>query len=136
MTNQDIAMLLVFLVGLGIMLWGVFTNGWYIKEIAAVFLGVGIVSGLVAKMKPDEIAETFSKALEPSALAAIIIGLAQAIKVVMDQGGISDTIANALVANLDNLPNMIAVVYMSITQSIINLFIQEVVDKLLLLYQL
>jgi uncharacterized ion transporter superfamily protein YfcC len=123
MTNQDIAMLLVFLVGLGIMLWGVFTNGWYIKEIAAVFLGVGIVSGLVAKMKPDEIAETFSKALEPSALAAIIIGLAQAIKVVMDQGGISDTIANALVANLDNLPNMIAVVYMSITQSIINLFI-------------
>lgn len=123
MQKQDIAMLLVFLVGLAIMLWGVFTNGWYIKEIAAVFLGVGIVSGLVARMRPDEIAETFSKALEPSALAAVIIGLAQAIKVVMDQGGISDTIANGLVSNLDNLPTMVAVVYMSITQSIINIFI-------------
>ncbi|MBN2285512.1 MAG: YfcC family protein [Tissierellales bacterium] len=123
MSMQDVIMALVFLVGLVIMLWGVFTKGWYIKEIAAVFLGVGIISGLAAKMKPDEISETFSKALEPSALAAIIIGLAQAIKVVMDQGGISDTIANALVANLDKLPTMVAVVYMSITQSIINLFI-------------
>lgn len=123
MSKRDIAMLFVFLVGLGIMLWGVFTRGWYIQEISAVFLGVGIVCGLVARMNPNEISETFAKALEPSALAAIIIGLAQAIKVVMDQGGISDTIANALVANLENLPSMVAVVYMSITQAIINLFI-------------
>lgn len=123
MKGRDVYMLLVFLIGLGVMLWGVFTKGWYIKEIAAVFLGVGIVSGLVARMKPDEIGETFSKSLEPSAFAAVIIGLAQAIKVVMDQGGISDTIANALVSNLDQLPTMVAVVYMSITQCIINLFI-------------
>ncbi len=105
------------------MLFGVFVYDWYIIEIAAVFLGVGIVSGVVARMNADEISETFAQALEPSALAAVIIGLAQAIRVVMDQGGISDTIANALVANLENLPTMVAVIYMSITQAIINLFI-------------
>ncbi|MGM0379231.1 MAG: YfcC family protein [Bacillota bacterium] len=123
MSTNDIGILFVFMIGLAVMLWGVFTKGWYINEISAVFIAVGIVSGLVAHMKPDEIGETFSKALEPAAFAGVIIGLAQAIRIIMDQGGISDTIANALVSRLDQLPTMVAVVYMSITQSFINLFI-------------
>lgn len=123
MRPKDIQMLLVFIAGLGVMLYGVFTKGWYINEISAVFLIVGIVNGVVARLKVDEIAETFSKALEPSALAAILIGVAQAIQIVMNQGNISDTIAYNFVSVLEQLPKLSAVVFMTVTQSVINIFI-------------
>ncbi|QZY54408.1 YfcC family protein [Crassaminicella profunda] len=123
MRSKDIQMLLVFVAGLGVMLFGVFTKGWYINEISAVFLIVGIVNGIVARLSVNEISETFSKALEPSALAAILIGVAQAIQIVMNQGNISDTIAYNFVSILEQLPTLLAVVFMSITQSVINIFI-------------
>lgn len=123
MRKKDIAMLLVFTAGLAVMLFGVFTKGWYINEISAIFLMVGIVCGIIARMNGSEIADTFSKALEPSALAAILIGAAQAIQIVMEQGNISDTIAHSMVSVLENLPTMFAAIFMSISQSIINIFI-------------
>lgn len=123
MRTRDIQMLLVFIAGLGVMLYGVFVRDWYINEISAIFLIVGIVNGLIARMKPDEISETFSKALEPSALAAILIGVAQAIQIVMSDGNISDTIAYSFISVLEQLPTYTAAIFMSITQSIINIFI-------------
>lgn len=123
MRNRDIQMLVVFLIGLGVMLYGVFNHGWYINEISAVFLIVGIVNGVVARLSVNNIAETFSDALKPSALAAILIGVAQAIQVVMNQGNISDTIAHSFVSILETLPPIMGAVWMSITQSVINIFI-------------
>ncbi|MGP4076601.1 YfcC family protein [Halobacillus sp. K22] len=123
MRKKDIAMLLVFVAGLAVMLYGVFTRGWYINEISAIFLMIGIANGLIARMNGSQIAETFSKALEPSALAAILIGVAQGIQVVMNHGNISDTIAYGLVSVLEHLPATVAAIFMSISQSIINLFI-------------
>lgn len=123
MRTRDIQMLLVFVAGLGVMLYGVFIKDWYINEISAIFLIVGVVNGVIARMKVDEIADTFSKALEPSALAAILIGVAQAIQIVMTDGNISDTIAYNFISVLQQLPTYLAVIFMSITQSIINIFI-------------
>ncbi|TGB01213.1 YfcC family protein [Halobacillus salinus] len=123
MRKKDVAMLLVFLAGLAVMLYGVFTKGWYINEISAIFLMVGIVNGLIARMNGSQIADTFSKALGPSALAAILIGVAQGIQVVMNHGNISDTIAYGFVSVLEHLPASAAAIFMSISQSIINLFI-------------
>lgn len=123
MRKRDIAMLIVFLLGIIVMLIGVFTAEWYINEISAIFLMVGIVNGVIAKMNGSQIAETFSKALEPSALAAVLIGAAQAIQIVMTHGNITDTIAFAFVSVLEELPIMLAAIFMSIAQGIINVFI-------------
>lgn len=123
MRKRDVQMLLIFIAGIGVMLYGVFIQNWYINEISAIFLIVGIVNGVIARMKVDEIAETFSKALEPSALAAILIGVAQAIQIVMNNGNISDTIAYNFISVLQQLPTYLAVIFMSITQSVINIFI-------------
>src|SRR5699024_3113762 len=123
MRKRDTAMLVVFISGVIIMLIGVFTAEWYINEISAIFLMVGIVNGIIAKMNGSQIAETFSKALEPSALAAVLIGAAQAIQIVMTHGNITDTIAYAFVNVLEELPIMLAAIFMSIAQGIINVFI-------------
>ncbi|WP_080875521.1 YfcC family protein [Oceanobacillus timonensis] len=123
MRKKDIAMLLVVIAGFVLMLTGIFMNDWYINEVAAIFLMIGITCGIIAGMNANQIAEAFSKALEPSALAAILIGVAMATQVVMNQGNISDTIAHGLVSVMEGLPTTLAAVFMTISQSIINIFI-------------
>ncbi|MFD2759752.1 YfcC family protein [Lentibacillus juripiscarius] len=123
MSKQDIAMLLVLITGITIMLFGVFAKGWYINEVAAIFLMIGIVSGIIARMNSSQIANVFSEALKPSALAAILIGVAMATQVVLNKGNISDTVAHGLFSVLEYLPTTLAAVFMTISQSIINIFI-------------
>jgi len=119
----DNIILCVFLLGLGWMLYGVFVNNWYINEISTVFIFVAIVSGVIAKMSIDEMSEVMSKSFETCALAAILIGAAQGLKVVMDQGLISDTIANSFIGILESLPATASAMVMTVTQSITNVFI-------------
>ncbi|MFD1361945.1 YfcC family protein [Lentibacillus salinarum] len=123
MRKKDIAMLLVFIAGIIVMLFGIFTQGWYINEVAAIYLMIGIVCGIIARMNASQIAHVFAKALEPSALAAILIGVAMATQVVMNHGNISDTVAHGLVSVLEHLPTTLAAVFMTISQSIINILI-------------
>lgn len=123
MTKTDKTILGIFITGLAVMLFGVFIKGWYINEISTVFIIVSILSGIVARMTMEEICETQSKALETCALAAILIGAAQGIKVVMDAGHISDTIAYSFIGVLKSLPPTISAIFMTIAQSITNIFI-------------
>lgn len=123
MRKKDIAMLIVFIAGLVTMLIGVFTMDWFITEISAIFLMVAVASGIIARMNGSEIAKTFSKALEPSVLAAILIGTAQAIRLVMENGNITDTVSFALTSVMESLPTVIAAIFMSISQTVINVFI-------------
>lgn len=123
MSKKDSIILCVFLAGIVVMLWGVFTKGWYINQISAVFIIVAIISGLVARMTVEDMCQTMSKALETCALAAILIGAAQGIKVVMDAGHISDTIAYSFVGVLESLPPILSAIFMTIAQSITNIFI-------------
>ncbi|UJL45180.1 YfcC family protein [Virgibacillus sp. NKC19-16] len=123
MRKRDIAMLLVFISGIIVMLVGIFTQGWYINEVAAIYLMIGIACGIIAKMNASQIAQVFSKALEPSALAAILIGVAMATQVVLNHGNISDTVAHGLTSLLEHLPTTLAAVFMAISQSIINILI-------------
>lgn len=123
MSTQDKLILSTFVGGIVVMLYGVFTKGWYINEISAVFICVAIISGIIARMKVDEMCQIISKSLETCALAAILIGAAQGIKIVMDAGNISDTIAQSFLGILQSLPPTLSAIFMTIAQSITNLFI-------------
>ncbi len=123
MSTQDKLVLSAFVGGILVMLFGVFTKGWYINEISAVFICVAIISGLIARIKVDEMCEVMSRGLETCALAAVLIGAAQGIKIVMDAGNISDTIAHSFIGILQTLPPTLSAIFMTIAQSITNLFI-------------
>ena len=51
--------LLVFAVGMGIIVYGILTHGWYMDEISGVFLAMGILMGIVGGLSEKEIAEQF-----------------------------------------------------------------------------
>ena len=52
-----------FACGMGIIVWGLVTQGWYMNEISAVFLGMGLLAGILGGLDQQTIAEEFVKAL-------------------------------------------------------------------------
>ena len=85
------AVLIVLFLGIVILLVGVLKYQWYIVELAAIFIVMGIVGGLVGGLKANEVAIGFVEGAKDIASAALVIGLAGGIKVLMEDGNIMDT---------------------------------------------
>lgn len=113
----------IFFAGIMVMLYGVFTYHWYLKEIAAIFVMIAIASGIAARMSGTEISETALKSIGIVAPGAFMVGYATSIKEVLEMGNISDTIAFNLAEVLSGLPVYASAVCMSLGQSILNLMI-------------
>ena len=85
-----------FIVALGFMLFGIFQYQWYFIELAGFYLLAGIICGLIAGMKPSGIAEAMNEGVQNIILGALIVGIARAISVVLEDGVILDTVALSL----------------------------------------
>lgn len=123
LTNRDILVLLIFAAGMGLLIFGVFEYGWYITEIAAIFLAIGIFSGLAAGTSLDTMAKQFIDGAKDMATGALVVGLARGILVVMEGSMIIDTIVYALASAISSLPSTVSAVGMLIVQSFLNLII-------------
>jgi uncharacterized ion transporter superfamily protein YfcC len=123
MSRNNWLVLGIFISGLAIMLYGIFTWGWYINEISAIFLMIALLSGIVARLNSRTIGETALQSVAMVAPGAFMVGLANAIRVVLEMGNISDTIAYQLSNLLTTLPLYTSALFMSIAQSGINLLI-------------
>ena len=99
----EVSVLLVFVAGLAVMLFGVFELGWFLDEISAIFLITAIVAGLVSRQQPDQMAEAALESVALVAPGAFLVGLANAVRVVMEAGLIGDTITHALASGLSGI---------------------------------
>ncbi len=66
--------------------------GWWFPELSALFLAGGILVGLMDRMREAEIAETFVAGCTDLLGVAFIIGISRGITVLMNDGGITDTV--------------------------------------------
>lgn len=121
--RRDLLMIGIFLGGLVIMLYGIFRFDWYINEVSAIFLLIAVVAGLASQMSGREISETALRAIAVVAPGAFMVGYATSIREAMEMANISDTVAHELSSTLQNLPTYTSAVFMSLSQSVINLFI-------------
>lgn len=122
---KDYFVLAIVLIGLGVLVWGVMTEGWYINDIAALFLAIGILGGLAAKLTPSRIAEEFINGAKAFTLGALIVGIARAIPVALEQGMIIDSVINGLANFVVVLPETLQVLGIYGIQTIINFFINS-----------
>jgi uncharacterized ion transporter superfamily protein YfcC len=115
--------LALFVLGMGVMLYGIFVYGWYFTEISAIFVLIAIAVGIAARMPGREFSETALRAIAVVAPGAFMVGYATSIKEVLEAGQINDTISYQLSQLLTILPPTLSALGMSLTQSVINLFI-------------
>ena len=116
--------ILIFTLGiLGGIVWGVTVKGWYLPELSGLFMILGVVSGALAGWRPNKIAEVYVEGVRDIAMAAIMIGLARAILVILREGKIIDTIVYGLFLPLKTLPRWVAAEGMLLIQTMINFVI-------------
>lgn len=120
--RQKLVLLLV-LATFVLLVYGVNKWGWYIDEIAALFLGLGLISGIIGGLWPSKMAESFVDGATALAVGALVVGIARGILVVLRDGQILHTIVYALASVVQGLPGVISVIGMYIVQLIISVII-------------
>lgn len=117
-TGRQKGVLAVFIAGMCLIIWGLVTQGWYMNEISAVFLAMGLLAGVIAGFSQDVIAQEFVAGIADFAFSAIVVGLARGILVIASDGMIIDTILNALATGLGGI---LAVLFTTLLYAVENL---------------
>lgn len=96
---------------------------WSIDHMAAFFIIIGIGSGIIAKMNYNEITITFLDGCKNIVYGALIIGVARAILIVMENAQILDTFVQALSVPLASLSPVFGALGMFVANGVMNFFI-------------
>jgi uncharacterized ion transporter superfamily protein YfcC len=103
--------------------YGVMVREWYLDELTAILLGVGVVTALIGRLEPTVVATSFCRGAAELTTTALLIGFARAIQVVLSDAQVIDTIINGIAQPLDTLPPAVAAIGMLVVQTICNFFI-------------
>ena len=66
--------------------------GWYIMEIATLFFALGLAAGIANNRTPNELVKLFLDGCKDIMSAALVVGLAGGIIVILKEGLVIDTI--------------------------------------------
>ncbi len=125
LTISHIAIMIAFLAALGVAVWGIATRGWYLYELGAAFLIVGIVTALIGKLGPDTVASEFVVGAKQMTETALLVGIARGIALIMEDGQILHSIVHAMSIPLSQVGPELAAVGMMIMQTVMNFFVSS-----------
>lgn len=108
---------------------GAMGYGWYLPEICALFMALAIAAGFSAGYSADNIAKEFINGAKDIFSAALIIGFAAGIIVILEEGQVIDTLLTSMATALENSGREGALGTMYGIQTFINLFIPSASAK-------
>ncbi|WP_372751750.1 YfcC family protein [Labilibaculum sp.] len=104
-------------------LWAVQTQGWWMAEMGAGFLAIGIVAAILGKLSLDQATKAFVSGMSEMLVGALVVGFAKGIQVVLVEGQIMDSVIYYASNTLQYLPKILAAEGMLVFQTILNFFI-------------
>jgi len=122
-TPRRILVLGGFIGAIILFVYGAGNHGWYIEELTAVFLGVGLLTALISRMSAGETSRTFIHGCAEMTAAALLVGFARSIEVVLSDAQIIDTVIHSIASLLTGLGPEASVIGMLAVQTICNFFI-------------
>lgn len=111
------------------MVIGVMGYGWYLPEICALFMAMAVAAGFSAGYSADRISTEFVAGAKDIFSAALIIGFAAGIIVILKDGQVIDTMLSSLASALEGSGRVGALGSMYGIQTFINLFIPSASAK-------
>lgn len=102
---------------------GVMGYQWYLKEISALFLAMGISSGIAYGLNTNGIVSEFTSGAKDMLTAALVVGMAGGIIQILEDGMIMDTMLNSLAQTMINTGKSATIGIMYLIQTGINIFI-------------
>ena len=102
---------------------GVMGYGWYVMEIATLFMALGIFSGISMDYSPNTITRLFLEGVKDITGAALVVGLAGGIIIILNNGQIIDTLLHNVSGAMADMGKVATVGSMYVMQTAINVFI-------------
>ncbi len=112
--------LILFFITIIVLVLGVLKFGWYIEEISALFLAMGIIAGIIDRQGADNIAKLFLAGCKDILSAALVVGLASGIIFILRDGRVIDTILYGLTRSLAQVGDVASLGAMYVFQTLLN----------------
>ena len=96
---------------------------WWLAEMAGGFILMGLAAALIGKLSANQTVEAFVAGTKDMAVAALVVGFARGIHVVLTDGMILDTLIHYAALSLEGMPKIAAAEGMLVFQTILNFFI-------------
>ena len=119
-----VLLLTVILLIVGVTCWD-----WYLPEITGLFLGMGIICGIIAGFSADKIAEELLAGAKDILSAALVVGFASGIIVLLQDGKVVDSILHSMQEGLDGSGRAGSLTAMYGIQALINFVIPSATAK-------
>ena len=104
-------------------LWATQSLGWWLAEMGAGFLLIGIVTAAIAGLSINEATKAFIGGMQEMLVGALVVGFAKGIQVALIDGQIMDSMIYYASSTLQYLPKVLAAEGMLVFQTILNFFI-------------
>lgn len=123
LTTRQKIVLVVFIGGIAFTVYGIIKKGYYIDELAGIFLAIGIIGGLIGGLRPGEICEHFEKGCVNMLFPCIMVGLANSVIILLEQSNMMDAIIHLLSSALNGLSPMLTAFGMFVVTDLFNVLI-------------
>jgi uncharacterized ion transporter superfamily protein YfcC len=110
---------------MSVLVWGILEKQWFIEEIGALFLAMGLLMGVVAGMKSHDIATAFVAGAKDMVSVTLIIACGRALLIIAKEGVVLDTLLYWGSEAISGLPVIMAAQVMFLIQAVINFFIHS-----------
>ncbi len=118
--------LLILVIGISLfafIIYAVQFYGWWINEMAGAFFLLGMLCIIISGMKISDATKAFIKGMEEMVVAALVVGFARGVQIVLQDGQILDTVIHSAASHLQEFPQMVAAGGMLVFQSTLNVLI-------------
>jgi uncharacterized ion transporter superfamily protein YfcC len=129
LTRRQSWILVVLLLTVVALIVGVTCWDWYMPEITGLFLGMGIVCGIIAGFSANRIADELIAGARDILSAALVVGFASGIIVILQDGKVVDSILHAMQGGLDGTGGAASLSAMYGIQALINFLIPSATAK-------
>ena len=115
-SRRDLAIWAIVGSALGLLILGVMRFGWDFDQLSADFFAMAVLLGPVGCLGVQGTAQAFAEGFGSMAYAAMLIGFARGIFVVLDDGRVIDTIVHGIFTPLAHLPPALSALGMMVAQ--------------------
>jgi uncharacterized ion transporter superfamily protein YfcC len=129
LTKRQAWILIVLLLTVVALIVGVTCWDWYMPEITGLFLGMGIVCGIIAGFSANKIADELIAGARDILSAALVVGFASGIIVILQDGKVVDSILHGMQEGLDGSSPVASLSAMYGIQALINFIIPSATAK-------
>jgi uncharacterized ion transporter superfamily protein YfcC len=126
LSGRHVLIMAVVLTPMAAYVYGALRFDWGLNELSGAFLVGGIVAGLIGGFGLTQTVTTYVDGMSSLLPAALMVGLARSISLVLEDGRVVDTILNAFVTPLTQAPRVASALLMIPLQALVHVAVPSV----------